>query len=46
MKASGWIPRTKAEAAAFAITIGAVGAFIMVVAGAIQMIACPVIPPP
>lgn len=37
------IPQTKVQAAAFAVTMAALGAFILIVAQAIALIHCPIV---
>jgi len=39
-----FIPRTKVQAAAFAVTMAALGAFVMVLAQAYHIALCPVTP--
>lgn len=40
------VPRTKVQAAAYAVVLAALGAFILVVAQAIAIVSCPVVAVP
>jgi len=41
-----FIPKTKAQAAAFAVVMASLGAFVLVIAQAFQMVHCPIAPLP